>query len=166
MTYSEMIQILAGGVGVIGFCVLFNIRGKRLIATAIGGFFSWTLFVLLSYLTHNEPINYFIVALSVSIYAEIMARVLKTPTTVFITTALVPLIPGGSLYYTMASAFESNLDRFVEKAVYTFQLGAALALGIIVATTLTKLIQKLLSSKKERRKHNDGSQKITRADDR
>ncbi|MBQ1965266.1 MAG: threonine/serine exporter family protein, partial [Clostridia bacterium] len=45
------------------------------------------------------------VAFSMSVYAGIMARVLKTPATTFITTSLIPLIPGGSLYYTMAYAF-------------------------------------------------------------
>lgn len=147
MTHTEIMQIITGFIGVIGFSVLFNIRGKRLIATAIGGFLSWSLFVICSHIIQSEPVNYFIVALLISIYAEIMARVMKTPTTTFITTSLIPLIPGGSLYYTMASVFDSNLDAFMEKAVYTLQLAAALALGIIVATTLTKLIQKVIPKK-------------------
>jgi len=85
-------------------------------------------------------VNYFIVALLMSFYAEVMARVQKTPTTTFITTSLVPLIPGGSLYYTMASAFESDLPKFIEKAIGTLQMASALALGIIFATTVTRLI--------------------------
>ena len=72
-----------------------------------------------------------------------MARLLKTPTTTFITTSLVPLIPGGSLYYTMSYAFESNLERFLEKGVYTLELASALALGIIIATTATRILTKL-----------------------
>ena len=75
-------------------------------------------------------------------FAETMARVMKTPTTTFITTALVPLIPGGSLYYTMAYAFHQDAESFVTRGVATLSLAAALALGIIFATTLTKLILK------------------------
>lgn len=140
MTYTEALQVFTGFVGVIGFSILFNIRGKRLIATAVGGFLSWALFVVLSHVIPNEAFNYFLVALLISVYAEIMARVMKTPTTTFITASLVPLIPGGSLYYTMAYAFESNMEAFLEKAIYTLQLAAALALGIIVASTAVKLI--------------------------
>ncbi len=143
MTGYELIQILTGTLGVLGFCVLFNIRGKRLAVTVIGGFLSWAVFVLLGNFIENEALKYFIVALIISLYAEVMARVLKTPTTTFITTALVPLIPGGSLYYTMAYAFESDLPRFISKAVDTLQLAAALALGIIVSATLTKLFFKI-----------------------
>jgi len=140
MTSTEAIQILAGFVGTIGFAILFNIRGKRLCATAFGGFLSWLLFVLLSEYVKNEPVCYFAVAWAISIYSEIMARVLKTPTTTFITTSLIPLIPGGSLYYTMANAFHGNLDTFLQKAVYTLQLSSALALGIIVSSTLTRML--------------------------
>lgn len=139
MTKMEIIQILTGCVGSIGFGILFNIRGKRLVAVAFGGLLSWLLFVVLGKFIPNEPMNYFLVAVIISIYAEIMARLLKTPTTTFITTELVPLIPGGSLYYTMAYAFEGNLETFLQKAIYTLQLASALALGIIVSTTVTRI---------------------------
>lgn len=140
MTQVQIIQILSGFVGTLGFCVLFNIRGKRFVVTGIGGLLSWLLFVLLSLFIKNEAINYFIVAVIISFYAEIMARVVKSPTTIFITTSLIPLIPGGSLYYTMAYAFHSDFERFIEKAIYTLQLASALALGIIISTTIARIV--------------------------
>ncbi len=143
MTKQEIIQILAGFIGSFGFACLFNIRGRRLIVTALGGLLSWTLFVLLQHIIPSDPVNYFVVALLLSVYAEVMARIMKTPTTTFITTSLVPLIPGGSLYYTMASVFEGNSAITLDRAVSTLEMAAALALGIIVATTVTRLIQGL-----------------------
>ncbi|MBQ8842001.1 MAG: threonine/serine exporter family protein, partial [Ruminiclostridium sp.] len=113
MTSSELIQIAAGLIGSLCFGILFNMRGKRLIAAAVGGLLSWGLFVVLSNFVSSEPINYFIVAAVVSLYSEIMARALKTPAAPVVTTSLIPLIPGGSLYYTMASAFESNFTMFL-----------------------------------------------------
>ena len=139
MSSAEIVQIITGCIGSVGFGVLFNIRGKRLAATALGGFLSWVLFVILSRFIPNQAVNYFMVSLLISLYSETMARVLKTPTTTFTVTALVPLIPGGSLYYTMVSAMESNLENFLTKAVATLQLAAALALGIIVSATVTRL---------------------------
>lgn len=140
MTWKEVIQILAGGVGSLGFACLFNIRGKRLVVATLGGVLSWFLCVIFSYFIPSEPINYFIVSFLLSIFAEVMARIMKTPTTTFITTSLVPLIPGGSLYYTMAYGFQGQATRFVTKGVATLALAAALALGIIIAATLTKLV--------------------------
>ena len=140
MTSSELIQIAAGLIGSLCFGILFNMRGKRLIAAAVGGLLSWGLFVVLSHFILNEPINYFIVAAVVSLYSEIMARALKTPAAPIVTTSLIPLIPGGSLYYTMASAFESNFTMFLEKAVSTLKLACALALGIIVVTAISQFL--------------------------
>lgn len=142
MTQTQIIQILAGFVGSLGFAVLFNIRGKRLVAAGIGGLLSWLLFVVLGTYITSEPVRYFIVALVISAYAEVMARSLKSPTTTFITTSLIPLIPGGSLYYTMSLVFQGNMETFLQKAIYTLQLTSALALGIIVSTAITKIFYK------------------------
>ena len=139
MTQTEIIQILSGFIGSIGFAVLFVIRGKRLVAATTGGLLSWLLFIILGRYIANEPVRYFIVALVISAYAEAMARLLKSPTTTFITTSLVPLIPGGSLYYTMTHIFQGNMDAFLQKAIYTLQLTSALALDIIVSTAFAKI---------------------------
>ena len=147
MTSSELIQIAAGLIGSLCFGILFNMRGKRLIAAAVGGLLSWGLFVVLSHFVSSEPINYFIVAAVVSLYSEIMARALKTPAAPVVTTSLIPLIPGGSLYYTMASAFESNFTTFLEKAVSTLKLACALALGIIVVTAISQVLFRRVKQK-------------------
>ena len=147
MTSSELIQIATGLIGSLCFGILFNMRGKRLIAAAVGGLLSWGLFVVLSHFILNEPINYFIVAAVVSLYSEIMARILKTPAAPIVTTSLIPLIPGGSLYYTMSSAFESNFTMFLEKAVSTLKLACALALGIIVVTAISQFLFRRIKQK-------------------
>ena len=140
MTWNEVIQIIAGFIGTLGFGVMFNIKGIRLWAVSVGGLLSWFLFCVFSKFGISDAINYFMVSFVVSLYAEIMARVLKTPTSAFTVTCLVPLVPGGSLYYTMAYAIGNNTEKFFEKAVYTLQLAAALALGIIIVTTATRII--------------------------
>lgn len=151
MTQTEIIQVIAGFVGTCGFAILFNIRGKRFVATAIGGLLSWLLFAVLNDFITNEPIIYFIIACLISTYAEVMARLLKTPTTIFITTSLIPLIPGGSLYYTMVFAFQGNLNTFWPKAISTMQLAAALAMGIIISTALVRVFKKIMVNKGENR---------------
>ena len=144
MSNTEIIQVLAGFVGSIGFAVLFNIRGKRLMAASLGGLFSWLLFVLLSRVVADEVVAYFIVACAITAYAEIMAWAMKTPTTPFIITSLIPLIPGSSLYNTMTSAFQSDPNVFLQKATHTLQLATALALGIIAFTTVARVFHKVI----------------------
>ncbi len=148
----EAVQLITGSIGSFCFCMLFNLKGWRLAVSAFGGLCSWALFLLLETMIESQPVNYFIVASVISLYAEIMARILKTPSTPIITAALVPLIPGSSLYYTMAYAFENDWNHFWEKAVYTLKLSSALAIGIICVTASIQLLFRIIANKRKLRK--------------
>lgn len=137
---TELTMIITGCLGAAGFALLYNIRGKRFVFAALGGLLAIAAYVALRFVLDNEILNYFICSLSVSLYAEIMARVLKTPTTTFVITGLIPLIPGSSLYYTMTGAFSGNLNSFIEKGLYTLGLAGALAAGIIVTLGVAKVV--------------------------
>lgn len=158
MTKTELIQVFAGCIGTIGFAILFHIRGKRFVAAAIGGLLSWLMVVLLNNVIESRPMIYFIVACAISLYAEVMARILKTPTTTFITPSLVPLIPGGSLYDSMVSAFHGSFDTFLPKAIYTMKLASALALGIILVTALVRAFNKISHNRSKKAKEQNDSQ--------
>lgn len=140
MTMQDWIQILMGYLGSLGFNILFNIRGRKLFIASLGGFISWTVFLLLEPLLPGEPIRYFLAATAITIYGEVFARIEKTPTTTFLVPSVIPLIPGGSLYYTMNYALNEQWDAFTDKAFYTLQLALALALGIITVTTAVRLL--------------------------
>ena len=139
---TALIQVITGCLGAAGFALLYNIRGKRFIFAVLGGLFAIMFYLVFGLFIENEILNYFICAALVSFYAEIMARVLKTPTTTFIITSLIPLIPGSSLYYTMTNAFSGDMGSFIDKGLYTLGLAGALAAGIIVVVSTTKVIMK------------------------
>jgi uncharacterized membrane protein YjjB (DUF3815 family) len=136
------VEILAAAAGSLGFSVLFNIRGKKLLAVTIGGALSWAAFLVLFALGMGEPMAYFLVALLVSLYAEGMARLLRAPATVFVAPSLVPLIPGSSLYYTMTYALGGDSEQFLGKAGSALALASALAAGIVISAVFARLLFK------------------------
>ena len=135
---DAIIQILAALVVTLAFGIVFNIRGKKLLVGMFGGMRAWSLFLLLGLAVESEVARYFLVSVAISVYSEIFARVLKTPTTTFYIVALISLIPGSGLYYSIAYALDGNTAMFLEKAVHTLALAAALALGIVLVSSLTK----------------------------
>ena len=139
---NEILQILASLIGTAGFGFLFNIRGKKLWFASLGGMLSWLLFLLLGGLIGSEVLRYLIVSMAMTVYAEIFARVLKTPATTFCIVSLIPLVPGGALYYTMAYALSDRGQLFIEKAIYTLELAAALSLGIVIVTAIVRFINR------------------------
>ena len=140
-TAHPLLQIVTGFIGSSGFALLYNIRGRRFLFASLGGLFSWSAFLALGTVIGSEILRYFIVAALISLYAEIMARVLKTPTTTFIITSLIPLIPGSSLYYTMTNAFLGNSAHFLERGIMTLSLAGALAAGIIIVAGFAKIFK-------------------------
>lgn len=135
---DAIIQVLAALIGTLAFGLIFNIRGKKLLVGALGGMLAWALFLLLGLWIPSEVARYFLVSVAIAGYAEIFARVLKTPTTTFVMVSLISLIPGSGLYYTVASALNGDLPQFLEKALHTLALAAALSLGIVVVSALVK----------------------------
>ena len=98
---NPWIQILMGGLGTLGFNILFHIRGRKLLFATLGGVVSWAVFLALEPVLPGEGFRYFLAAAAVTVYGEVLARVMKTPTTTFLVPSIIPLIPGSALYYTM-----------------------------------------------------------------
>ncbi len=71
-------------------------------------------------------------------YSDVMAHVLKVPATVMIITGIVPLVPGGRLYYTMLGAVQSDMAKFSEYGKSVLLIAAGIAIGIIAVTAVSR----------------------------
>lgn len=137
---NPVLQIIMGGLGTLGFNLLFNLRSKKLVLATLGGVISWAVFLVLEPVFPGEALRYFFATAVVTVYGEVLARVEKTPTTTFLVPSVIPLIPGSALYHTMNYALNEQWTAFAQQAFYTLQLALSLAVGIIAVTTLTRLL--------------------------
>ena len=153
MNWDAVVQIVTAFFGTLGFCVLFQLRGGKLWLGALGGLLSWSVFLALGTVLESEVLRYFIVSVLITVYSEVFARIMKTPTTTFCIVSLIPLVPGGSLYYSVTYALEQNWSAFMAKATYTFELAAALSAGILLVTAGTRTVKRFLSEKKRFPEH-------------
>jgi uncharacterized membrane protein YjjB (DUF3815 family) len=131
-----MIQLAAALAGSAGFALLFNARGEKLVWASLGGLLSWGVYLLFGQLYASDPARYFVAALVLTVYAEIMARLHKAPVTVFLVAGTIPLIPGGSLYYTMAYAVAARWAEALHAGLATLLLAIAIAAGILACMVL------------------------------
>ncbi|MEW8955641.1 threonine/serine exporter family protein [Clostridium sp.] len=139
------IETLAAAVGTLAIAIIFNIRGKNLIIASIGGALGWLFYSIFLFYGLTKVSSLFIASLIISIYSEICARVYKTPVTTFIISALIPLVPGGAMYYTMYEAVNGNASTALYMTMDTLASAGTLAFGIIVVSTILKIF---LSAKK------------------
>ncbi len=128
--------------GSIGYACTFNIRAKRLVTAGFGGLIGWAAYLLAGCFMFSEPMKYFAAALVINIYAEIMAVTEKAPSTVFLVSAIMPLVPGGMLYRTMRFAVTKEWGDFGKLGVETLSIALALALGMLIANSVIKSMRK------------------------
>ncbi len=134
-----VIQTFMAGIASLGFALLYNVHGKRLIIPFIGGVASWALYLILMFL-NNEVLQCFIVTIFLSLYTETAARIIKTPTTTFLVPNIIILIPGGSLYFTISCVIQGKWMDFLLKGKETIFIAGSIAAGIMIVSSIFKIM--------------------------
>jgi uncharacterized membrane protein YjjB (DUF3815 family) len=147
-------QIIYAFIVSLGFGVLFNVRDKNLFFAALGGAVGWFFYSLTLNLSESSVLAMLIASISISIYAEIFSRVLKNPVTLFLVCSLIPLVPGSGMYYTVFEAVQGNVFESLNYGIETLSLAGVIAVGIILVSTLSRLMQKLKIRRKQRNLEN------------
>lgn len=119
------------------FAVFFNVRLKWIPVASLGGALGWFVYLVLEW--PSDVPEYFAATVAIAVYAEVMARVCRVPVTLFLTTAILPLVPGGGMYYTMKYCVSGDAQMFVETGIHTLALAGAIALGIVLVTSLVRM---------------------------
>ena len=135
---------------ILGFGILFNIKGKNLILAGIGGAIGGMVYKLVLFLGGSEMIAMFSGSVVFSLYSEILARVCKTTVTTFIICALIPLVPGGGMYRTMQQAIAGNIDKALAIGLNTISIAGVLVLGILLVSTLMRAFYHMQKERKAR----------------
>ncbi len=139
-------QLLYAVLGSIAFALIFNVKLKRLVTAGIGGLLCWGMYLLSMHFFENVFLSAFLSAAICGLYGEIFARILKAPTTVFMITAVIPLIPGSVLYYTMQYAVLNDWEKCKSYALETVLFIGAITLGLSVVSAIFKLFMKRIKS--------------------
>ena len=141
-----IIQILTGALGSVGFSLIYRLKTIHIPRAALGGAITWGVYLLGLNFTENIFVASLIAAVVCTLYAEISAKVQKTPATVLLIPSMIPLIPGGALYYTMSNIVSRELETAWYFGRLTIQYALAIALGMALVwtvwTTVTRVIQK------------------------
>ena len=140
-----VVQIIAALVGSVGFAIFFKMKGKQIALAGIGGAVTWMVYLFVQSFVTGYFVPYFAAAVFVAVYAEIMARINRAPATIFLTAAAVPLIPGGSLYYTMAGLVNKDEVLFTQSGEAAIVIALAIARGFVVVAVITRYIRAFLN---------------------
>ncbi|MGY0394602.1 threonine/serine exporter family protein [Fusobacterium sp.] len=142
MDSHVIIEIIAAAGSTFAFGIIFNLKGKKLIYASIGGAIGWAIYILFKYSGNSDPVSFFYSSVGLTIYSEIMARMLKTPVTSTLIASLIPLVPGSGVYFTMSYAVEHRVQEATQKGIETLMITLAITMGIIVVSTFAQIYYK------------------------
>jgi len=137
--YLIWIQLLACAVGCLGFSIIFNIQFPGCFLCVLGGVFAWGTYCLVLHFGGGDIAAYFFAALVAAMYSEIMARIRKYPAISYLVVSIFPLIPGAGIYYSTNRLVLGDMTGFANQGTHTVAIAGALAVGILMVSTLVRL---------------------------
>lgn len=149
-----LLECIYSFIGSFCFGIIFNIKGKKLFYSALGGFLSQGAYIFFSFIFDSDITCYLLATIIIAIYSEILARILKTPATVFLVPSIIPLVPGGMMYYAMEMCINGENANFINQLLKTIGVAGALAMGILLVSSGNKILRTVINKKINKREKN------------
>lgn len=135
-----IIQTLMGAVGSVGFAIVFNMQGKRLILLFLGSALDWAVYLICAHNGCSVFLSFLLATTTAAFISEVLARVLHTPVLIILVPMLVPLIPGGDLYRCMDALVRNEQTQFLAYGQAAITTAGAITLGIIATTAFSSIV--------------------------
>lgn len=141
-------QMLTAGLGTVGYAMLCQVKWKKLPYIFVGDCVVWLVYSQAMALWNNLFLCNVLGAMCATIFAEVLARLLKAPSTTFLMPILMPLAPGGGLYYTVYYAMTGQAALRQHWLGITFYTCCGLVAGITLVTFLFQCWYSLVEEKR------------------
>lgn len=119
--------------------ILYRIPRNLLLYGSLNAAVAWLAMAGLVGIGANVIAANFFGGAVVGILAEILARLLRKPATIFIIPGFIPLVPGREAFMTMRFLVEGQNTPAIEMGARTLFIGGAVAFGIFASSTLYRL---------------------------
>lgn len=145
---SIAVQIISCGVASMGFALVFKAEFRQSFWAGVGGFINCGLYLVVIRLYGNNLASVMAGATFVAAFAYVMSRVHKAPATIFLTTSIMPVIPGATLFYMMHGMVQADYTLAKQQTLLLGQTCMAIAFGFLLVEIVTRYIH--VSGKKDR----------------
>lgn len=155
---SYFIPCLSAFCACIGFALIYQLRGKKIIIAALCGTFAWAVYLISAKgFGSSELAAYFLAGGAAALYAELAATRYHMPVTVCLIPGIIPTVPGTTIYRTMRECLLGNAEGFLLGGIDTLKIGGAIALGLIFVSSCIRIVRAMLH------RHKQGKKLLTRS---
>lgn len=138
---SIAVQMISCGLASMGFALLFKAAVKQSLYAGIGGMINCGCYLLVLQLSDNYFAAVLAGATFVAGYAFVMSRIHKAPATIFLTTSIMPVIPGATLFYMMHGFVQKDFAMAAHQTFVLAETCLAIAFGFLLVEITTRYIK-------------------------
>jgi len=136
-----LIHSLGAFGGTLGYAFLLNAPLSTVLPASLTGLLGYVLYeLLIGFSSCGVIFSYFIATVVITVLCEMAARIMRMPSTIFLLTALVPLVPGYTFYCAMLSLVENNGRAAASFGLEAVQIVAAIAVGAAVTSIIFRAL--------------------------
>lgn len=129
------IQLAAAFVGTLGFSALFGAPRRYYLVCGFVGMLGWAVYLFTD--------SILLASLILAIVSHLFAVMQRCPVTVFLICGIIPLVPGGGLFWTLYYMLSDQLRPAFDAGVDSIKVTIAIAGGIIIgAAIFDRLLKK------------------------
>ena len=132
--------------------MLYNIEWRSLPFAMVGAAIACTIFEVYVLDKGNYFVGALLAAMAVAAFSDVIAHMIKTPTTVLLIPGIVPMVPGGLLFRTMLAILNEDAESasaFGSRALF---IAMGITVGILAATFVFRTLWSVIRRIKEARK--------------
>ncbi len=139
-------MLLMSIVGPLGVALMYRVRPRHIPLILVGSELSFVVYYGVTLLIDGQFVSNLIATVAVGLFARLCARVGKFPAVVISIPAIMPLLPGGILYYTM----HNLLFGLGAEALTCASRTLSIALGIAAGEVAVSLVQLAIRAVQEK----------------
>ena len=128
--------LVSAFLGSLGFALIFRVRARYVFIGALGGMIAYAVYLLCEFGGMDLFASNFLAAIASALFSEVSARLLKAPTVVFYVPCIIPLVPGGMLYYAMSYLLRTDYATALSYLVQSAATAFGIAGGLIVVSVV------------------------------
>ena len=130
-----LVRFIMAVIGTVGFALIFNTRPRYLPMLGIGGGITYAIYYFFEVRVFVSVFAAaFLSSIFLALYSEVYARIKRAPAIIFMIPCTVPIVPGSSLYYTMANLISRDFDAALYHLGNTALIGIGIAGGILAVS--------------------------------
>lgn len=145
---------IAASLGILGYALIIKSSVRSWLPTLVLGLIGTAVYVVADNAGSSSFVSNLLAALILSLGARICARVFKAPNSVFLFPAVIVLVPGSYLYFTMSHLLAGEYALGWENAMETIKISAGIADGLICGVIIVSTIEAASKALQKKRNSN------------